>query len=258
MTGSIARVCLAASAAAIACGFALRARAHIDMTSPEMDSGGQKLSPCGGLVATPSFDVFQPGETIVVEWNETINHPGHFRISFDDAGDDDFYQMIDENDMPPSEPSILLDGIPDEPDGQYAVQVTLPNVTCDDCTLQLIQVMYDKLGNGFQWGVDVSDVYFRCAKLRLEPGGSTTASSGAGGGPVAAGAGGAGTVGAGGSTVAAGGSTSDGTTGSSDDGGCACSLPRSGSFPRGLALVATGALVLAARRARRHGVGATP
>ena len=31
---------------------------------------------------------FQPGETITVTWTETVDHPGHYRIAFDDDGTD--------------------------------------------------------------------------------------------------------------------------------------------------------------------------
>jgi MYXO-CTERM domain-containing protein len=50
--------------------------------------------------------------------------------------------------------------------------VTLPNVTCDNCTLQLIQVMYDKAGNGFggkdSAGKGNDDLYYACADIVLK------------------------------------------------------------------------------------------
>ena len=34
--------------------------------------------------------VFEPGETVHLGWTEFVSHPGYFRISFDEDGDDDF------------------------------------------------------------------------------------------------------------------------------------------------------------------------
>ncbi|MBW2225541.1 MAG: hypothetical protein JRF54_15365, partial [Deltaproteobacteria bacterium] len=56
----------------------------------------------------------------------------------------------------------------------YVATVTLPDITCDNCTLQMIQVMYDKrlyttLGN---------DIYYQCADLVLREGGAPPGAGG--------------------------------------------------------------------------------
>ena len=43
-----------------------------------------------------------------------------------------------------SAPSVLVDGIADKAGGDYAYDITIPNVECTNCTLQVIQVMTDK------------------------------------------------------------------------------------------------------------------
>jgi hypothetical protein len=48
--------------------------------------------------------------------------------------------------------------------------VTLPNITCDNCTLQVIQVMEDDQFHGpydVTPGVGVADVYHQCIDLVL-------------------------------------------------------------------------------------------
>jgi hypothetical protein len=125
---------------------------------------------------TGNVTSFEPGETIEVRWDEYIDHPGHYRIAFDDDGDDDFHDPpLDHFVNPPpmmgpySNDTVLLDGIADKGRGEsdYLVTVTLPNVTCDNCTLQVIQVMTDK--EPFTTPGD--DIYYQCADLVLREGG---------------------------------------------------------------------------------------
>jgi len=71
---------------------------------------------------------------------------------------------------PYSNDTVLLDGIADKGRGEsdYVVTVTLPNMTCDNCTLQVIQVMTDK--EPFTTPGD--DIYYQCADLVLREGGT--------------------------------------------------------------------------------------
>lgn len=186
--------------------------AHIDLNAPAPRHGGpndQKTSPCGArnTARSNNVTVFAPGETITVEWDETVDHPGHYRIMFDDDGHD-FPEPANERDfcVPGEDPGCLADNITDRRGGgAYSVQVTLPNIECENCTLQLIQVMTDR---------NPATLYYRCADLALRApasGASSAASSGTGvdaasgtgaGGEGAAGSGGASATGAGGASTA--------------------------------------------------------
>src|SRR5262245_41957822 len=66
--------------------------AHIALNSPPPRVTDLKEGPCGkaGSVRGSNITVFEPGETITVTWQETVAHPGHYRIAFDDDGDDGF------------------------------------------------------------------------------------------------------------------------------------------------------------------------
>ncbi|GAB4527276.1 MAG: hypothetical protein Tsb0020_44830 [Haliangiales bacterium] len=146
------------------------AHAHIDLLAPtDRGCSNQKSSPCGGScdTRTGNVSVFEPGATITVRWDETIDHPSHYRISFDSDGIDDFQDptSVDDIQANPALP-VLADGIADrELGGLYEYTVTLPNIECENCTLQLIQVMYDK---NPPYGDD--DLYYRCADLALRTG----------------------------------------------------------------------------------------
>jgi hypothetical protein len=64
--------------------------------------------------------------------------------------------------------TVLLDLILDKGAGErnYVETVTLPNLTCDNCTLQVIQVMYDKE----PYETPGNDIYYQCADLVLREG----------------------------------------------------------------------------------------
>ena len=127
----------------------------------------QKVGPCG-QEGRSNVTEFTPGETITVRFIETINHPSHYRIAFNPNGDafPDPTSVDDKS----GGPLVLFDGINDDEAGEQQMSITFPNVECNNCTLQLIQVMYDKGGNGFggrnaQGGND--DIYYSCADLVL-------------------------------------------------------------------------------------------
>ena len=137
--------------------------AHVTLTYPSPRTLSNKTGPCGAVDSVRGNDVsiFEPGETITVRWDETVDHPGHYRIAFDDAGNDDFPDpFIPEDDFP----SVLVDQIPDrEGGGLYSLDVTLPDYECEDCTLQLIQIMTTR--------VPYDSFYFQCADIALRAGG---------------------------------------------------------------------------------------
>ena len=61
------------------------AAAHIQLVNPAPRSLTQKTRPCGPANSTrgPNVTVLEPGAMLEVRWNETINHPGYYRISLD-------------------------------------------------------------------------------------------------------------------------------------------------------------------------------
>lgn len=149
------------------------AYAHIQLDFPPQRYTDQKFGPCGRS-ADPGrgeiITVFEPGQTIMVTWRETINHPGHFRISFDADGQDDFFDPATEDACDTGLP-VLADCIADLPGGgMTGMAVTLPNIECENCTLQVIQVMTDKLPYG-----DGNDLYYQCADIALRAGGGPDA-----------------------------------------------------------------------------------
>jgi hypothetical protein len=143
------------------------ASAHIQLMSPIQRHTDQKAGPCGvgpDDARGPNVTTYVPGEKITVVFDEHVNHPGHFRISFDDDGHDGFADPGSFTDFYSNE-YVLLDEIADKDGGIYEVEVTLPNIECENCTLQVMQIMTDKPPFGPGGGIDF---YWQCADIRLE------------------------------------------------------------------------------------------
>jgi Lytic polysaccharide mono-oxygenase, cellulose-degrading len=196
-------------------GLAGDAGAHIELMSPEPRTLELKVAPCGlGGLPRANINHFDPGQTIEVVWQETIGHPGHYRISFDDDGDDDFKDPRSFTDLNTA-PSVMIDNIADRTGTQiYRQMLTLPDITCGNCTLQVIQVMTDKPPYG-----DGDDVYHQCADLVL-------------GTPADAG------------VVPDGGVRADAGGGGGSAGGCGCAVATRGPSGGVAALLAASALAL--------------
>jgi len=167
------------AAAVVGLAFASPAAAHLALESPPSRYGADVLKegPCGvaGGGRSGTVTELEPGARIEVVWDEYVDHPGHFRISFDADGDDDFVDpaCLSGCDTPFPEievyanETVLLDGIADTPQGgRGRAAVTLPDLECERCTLQVIQVMYDKP----PYGVPGNDIYYQCADLILRRG----------------------------------------------------------------------------------------
>lgn len=239
------------------------ALAHISL-----EQGGTHLSrygdtelkdgPCGRLNGTRGTHIYHynPGQTIQVKMVEFIPHPSYFRWAFDNDGDDGFIEPASIDPIDPARPCpfnaadkcgpsdyynspTVLPGMddlyPHIPTAfvaaNYTFDITLPNVTCDNCTLQIIQVMEDTVhgaynpteGDPNDLPAYVPDIYHQCIDLVLQPG-----SDGGMFGPDAS-------------------TTQAGTSSSKDEGGCSVAQ---GGVTSGAAYW-MGALALGALAARR-------
>lgn len=224
----------------------------------------QKLGPCGdnGGTETGIVTAVEEGGMITVTIQETIFHPGHYRIAL---------SVNDRSELPAEPPvtagstpcgstiiqdppvfPVLADGVfpHTKPlSGPQTIQIKLPDgVTCDHCTLQVIEFMSEH-GLNDPGGC----FYHHCADLAIGKGAAGAGGSGAGG-TATAGAGGADTAGAGGTGQ---GAPSAPAADAADDGaGCGCAVP---GGARGEGPIVPGLVALAwmvsrsRRRAARRG-----
>lgn len=160
---SIASSSLAALVALVVISFGAReAGAHARLrpdsdVTPRSTSDGIKTNPpCGGLARSTNVPIFTPGQTITLKWEETVQHPGRFEFYLSTAGEQNL---------------TLVKTIPDDQNGtadlphQYSTTITLPNTTCEECTLQFIQQMTENPA--------LTAPYYSCGDFKIRSSGTT-------------------------------------------------------------------------------------
>lgn len=206
------------------------ASAHFDLIEPkpadQSTDGGKGGPPCGPTADSGVVTPVTGGTEITISVNETVTHPGFYRVALaladrKDLPLDNVVRDKDGNVLPPSGPGqsvsadvqatpvfpVLADNLFAHTDGSkkmFSQKVQLPNVNCDKCTLQVIEFMAQ---HGPQY------FYHHCADLKItaDPGkpifDPSAPSGGAGG-----------TSGMGGSGGAAAGTSSGGNAGAATGG----------------------------------------
>ncbi|HKU43837.1 MAG TPA: SCE4755 family polysaccharide monooxygenase-like protein [Polyangiales bacterium] len=189
------RLLLSLSAGALALlASAPIARAHISVDEggthkSRYSDAGLKDGPCGMTGGKRGTNVYEykPGATINISIMETIPHPGYFRISFDSDGDDGFVTPSGTDGAMGNcsgdakcgagkadycnSPTVLLDNLDPHAGGfgggakKWTWSVKLPDVECDNCTIQIIQVMNDLNYHPQPYPGD--DIYYQCIDIKL-------------------------------------------------------------------------------------------
>jgi hypothetical protein len=146
----------------------------------------QKLGPCGGTSAnsgTPTNAVakVQGGQMLHIKVQETIFHPGHYRVALavnsrSELPPDPAVTTRDTDKGPwsvssaiPGQPQIpvLADGLFVHTTRQatpFETDVQLPNISCQKCTLQIVEFMAE---HGYN--PDGGYFYHHCAELQITP-----------------------------------------------------------------------------------------
>lgn len=127
------------------------------VTPPRNDSTGLKTAPCGGVSRTATPRTFRPGQQITVEFEETINHLGYFEIYFLPANDTIAGTPTPLATVQDTQNTQVVNGV----NHQFTAQITLPSTPCEQCTIQLIQVMQD------QGPAGPRSFYYSCTDVRL-------------------------------------------------------------------------------------------
>ena len=166
--------------------------AHFKLVQPaswlvEDDRGDpQKAGPCGGSntdYGKPSYIVSQAvgGSKLHVKVQETIFHPGHFRVALavnspSELPVDPKAMTMDTDRGPrsvsaeiqnPVQAPVLADGLfvhTAKSDAPFETDVTLPNISCKRCTLQVIQFMEQHGANN-----PGMFTYHHCATVQITP-----------------------------------------------------------------------------------------
>jgi MYXO-CTERM domain-containing protein len=281
------------------------AQAHFRLMYPpqwvqEQDDLGdpQKAGPCGvdssaSYTVTNAMTTFAPGQTITLQWSETVAHDGWFRIAISYKNRTDLldppyavngigFSTDAGIESPPVAP-VLIDGLFEHTAAsittpkQYTYDLKLPTTPCDKCTLQVIQVMLNHPLN-----TPGGYTYHHCADISIqeggdggtvvtsdagptvvpadpdaatEPGGTGEGTSSGGTGGSTTGAGSSSGTGGGSSGTSGGGSNSTSVDADKSGGGCAASGGET-TAAAGLGLLAGG--IVAGTRRRRRGASSQP
>jgi hypothetical protein len=136
---SFTAACIALSVAFAGFATARDADAHARLKTPAprstadglKDMGAVSGAPCGGVAKTNRPTVYRQGQTITVDFEETINHPGCFLFALLSNNDTEYLEVKNVKQNPA--------GATPRP---YTTEIQLPaNMTCTDCTLQMRQIM---------------------------------------------------------------------------------------------------------------------
>jgi hypothetical protein len=144
----------------------------------------QKAGPCGGTSADPGtptnvVTAVTGGSKLRIKVNETVFHPGHYRIALavrsraELPADPDVVTRDTEKGpwsvsaaiQKPERPPVIVDGLwahTERPTAPFETDIDVPNINCEKCSLQIIQFMAE---HGRNRDGDFS--YHHCADLKI-------------------------------------------------------------------------------------------
>jgi len=156
------------------------ADAHFALVQPSSalatEDGGKGPPPCGEGVDSNAVTEVQGGHPIAIRLTEFVFHPGHYRFALavnsraelppDPTVKEENGLSVSTLIQNPVRIPVLADGVfahDAPPIGDWQTSLTLPNLNCDKCTLQIIEFMAEhgaNMGGGF--------FYHHCADLRIK------------------------------------------------------------------------------------------
>ncbi len=130
-----------------------KAHGHAKLTTPQprdpASNGGNKTGPCGPIAkSTTTVVTYNAGDNITVQWTETINHPGRFLFAISSNNDVSFQNF-----------ATYVDDQNTSGVHNYTATFKLPDVGCDNCTLQMIQSMEEN--------PSAPTYYYSCSDIKI-------------------------------------------------------------------------------------------
>jgi hypothetical protein len=164
-----------------------RAQAHFSILTPPPAStstdGGKGPPPCGPAADSNVVTPVRGGSMLTIRVNESVFHPGFYRVALalnspaelpaDNVVKDKMGNVVAPDSNGLSDTAVyeatpvfpvLADHLwaHDSEQAQFETQLQVPNVTCEKCTLQVIEFMSNhnaNVGGGF--------FYHHCANLQI-------------------------------------------------------------------------------------------
>jgi hypothetical protein len=155
------------------------AHAHFALVQPPsalaIEDGGKGAPPCAEGPNSNIVTSVQGGHPLAIQLTEFVYHPGHYRFALsvnsraELPADPDVAALdgvsLSASIQNPARIPVLADGVfrhAEPPTGDWQTSIVLPNLSCDKCTLQIIEFMAEhglNPGGGF--------FYHHCADLRI-------------------------------------------------------------------------------------------
>src|SRR5450432_180843 len=155
------------------------AHAHFALLQPAsalmIEDGGKGAPPCAEGPASNVVTQVRGGHPIAIDLNEFVFHPGHYRFALsvnsraelppDPNVVQDQGVSVSASIQNPARIPVLADGVflhSAQPTADWQTSLTLPNLNCDKCTLQIIEFMAEhgsNVGGGF--------FYHHCSDLKI-------------------------------------------------------------------------------------------
>ena len=117
---------------------------------PRSTSSGLKSGPCGGVARGTTPVTLVAGSVIQIDWEETVQHPGRYEFAVSPANDSNFARLLVVQDTQDNAATLPH---------QYRASFTVPNIVCDNCTFQMIQVMTENPA--------APTNYYSCADIKI-------------------------------------------------------------------------------------------
>ena len=114
------------------------------------DGNKEAVAPCGSTTRNANPTQLKPGSKITVQWEETVQHPGRFKLQFSPANDQNWQDLTTVVDTQNDGATLPH---------SYSVDLTLPTVECAACTIRLIQVMEENPASPTN--------YYSCGDIKL-------------------------------------------------------------------------------------------
>ncbi|MGE0764608.1 MAG: SCE4755 family polysaccharide monooxygenase-like protein [Bdellovibrionales bacterium] len=148
----------------VAFGFEAAAHVRFTVPVPRSQADGLKTPPCGNIPRTAQVTELRPGQVMQISWTEVINHPGFFSVDISQANDQNFQEIWRFEDNQNTVGSHNFTGT-----------ITIPNITCANCTIRLIQHMLED--------PNMPSLYYSCSDISIaaDSGGTVTLPSQPGG-----------------------------------------------------------------------------
>jgi hypothetical protein len=154
-------------------------QAHFALLQPPsalaIEDGGKGAPPCAEGPDSNIVTAVQGGHPLAIRLSEFVFHPGHYRFALsvnsrtELPADPDVVAVdgvsVSAPVQNPARIPVLADGVFQHtapPDGDWQTTIVLPNLSCDKCTLQIIEFMAE---HGFNPGGGY--FYHHCADLRI-------------------------------------------------------------------------------------------